>query len=294
MVQGRAAHWVCSKYRWRPNCTGLTEMINHLSWPNLELCRKVARLTLLYKMSNKLFMMSTRSFLVRAPRDLRSVPPHAFMPLSRIPTCLYQTNSFFPKTVADWNELPYQIFSFITSGIQSLSDEASTLVMLDMYLTHYSFLSAHVFSLYSQANTLCTSFLNTLPWRWALYPFLSLRLYCPPYIFLSAHIHLIAPYSAHSSHHPTSSLVNKLTFCHTYLNLNPEPLPVSEDDDDNGQNGDSTVKPCGWLIIIWLQIGRKQYGLQMKKKLCICKPKKVSGALPVMQVDPNSIAVNWL
>ena len=111
MVQRRAARWVCSKYRRGPNCTGPTEMINHLSWPSLELRRKVARLTLLYKMTNNLVMMSTRSLLVRAPRGLRSVPPHALMSLSRIPTHLYQTNSFFPRTVADWNELPYQIAS---------------------------------------------------------------------------------------------------------------------------------------------------------------------------------------
>ena len=111
MVQRRAARWVCSKYRRGPNCTGPTEMINHLSWPSLELRRKVARLTLLYKMTNNLVMMSTRSLLVCAPRGLRSVPPHALMSLSRIPTRLYQTNSFFPRTVADWNELPYQIAS---------------------------------------------------------------------------------------------------------------------------------------------------------------------------------------
>ena len=84
MVQRRAARWVCSKYRRGPNCTGPTEMINHRSWPSLELRRKVARLTLLYKMTNNLIMMSTRSLLVRAPRGLRSVPPHAFMSLSRI------------------------------------------------------------------------------------------------------------------------------------------------------------------------------------------------------------------
>ena len=127
MVQRHAARWVCSKYRRGPNCTGPTEMINHLSWPSLDLHRKVARLTLLYKMSNNLVMMSTRSLLVHAPRDLRSVPPHALMSLTRIPTCLYQTNSFFPRIVADWNESPYQIAS--ASSIEAF--KASVVKHLD-------------------------------------------------------------------------------------------------------------------------------------------------------------------
>ena len=106
MVQRHEARWVCSEYRQGPKCAGPTEMINHLSWPRLELRRKVAWLKLLYKMTKKLFMMSIRSLLVRAPRNLRSVPPHTFMPLFHIPTRQYQTNSFFLRTVADWNELP--------------------------------------------------------------------------------------------------------------------------------------------------------------------------------------------
>ena len=107
MVQRHAARWVGSKYRRGPNWTGELEIINPLSWPSLELHRKVARLTLLYKMSYNLVM----TLLVCAPRDLRSVSPNASMPVSRIPTRLHQTDSFFPRTVADWNELPYQVGS---------------------------------------------------------------------------------------------------------------------------------------------------------------------------------------
>ena len=47
-----------------------------------------------------------------------------------------------------------------------------------------------VFCLYSQVSTLCTSFLNTLPWRWALSPVLSPPLCFPPYL----------PFCIYSSH----------------------------------------------------------------------------------------------
>ena len=109
MVQGRAAHWVCGKFRQGLNCTGPTEIISHLGWPSLEVRSKVARLTLLYKMANNLVLMSTRSLLIPAPRSTRATPPHAYMPMFHTPKRLYQYNSFLPRTVTDWNDLPNRI-----------------------------------------------------------------------------------------------------------------------------------------------------------------------------------------
>ena len=128
MVQRCTARWVCSKHRQGHNCTGPTEMINHLSWPSLELRRKVAWLTLLYKMSNNLVHQ-----VPPCPCTLWSQePPHASMPLTRILTCQYQTNSFFPRTVVDWNQLPYQsdwassLEAFIASVMKHLDYSCST------------------------------------------------------------------------------------------------------------------------------------------------------------------------
>ena len=90
MVQWRAACWVCGKFRQGLNCTGPTEMISHLGWPSLEVRRKVARLTLLYKMANNLVLMSTRSLLIPAPRSTRATPSHAYMPMFHTPKRLYQ------------------------------------------------------------------------------------------------------------------------------------------------------------------------------------------------------------
>ena len=109
MVQRRAARWVCGKFRQGLNCTGPTEMISHLGWPSLEVRKKVARLTLLYKMANNLVLMSTRSLLIPAPRSTRAMLPHAYMPMFHTPKRLYQCNSFLPRTVTDWNHLPNRI-----------------------------------------------------------------------------------------------------------------------------------------------------------------------------------------
>ena len=96
MVQRWAARWVCGKFRQGLNCTGPTEMISHLGWSSFEVRRKVARLTLFYKMANNLVLMSTRSLLIPAPRRTRATPPHASMPMFHTPKRLYKYYSFLP------------------------------------------------------------------------------------------------------------------------------------------------------------------------------------------------------
>ena len=108
MVQRRSARWVCNSYRTGPNSTGPTEMLNDLDWPLLQTRRQNARLSLLclYKMANNLVHMSSRSLLKPYPYLTKNMPTHAFMPLDLIPSKLYFSNSFFPRTVQEWNQLP--------------------------------------------------------------------------------------------------------------------------------------------------------------------------------------------
>ena len=106
MVQRRAARWVCNKYRTGPNTTGPTAMIEDLGWPSLESRRQSARLCLLYKMANNLVLMSSRSLLIPYPYATKSMPLHSFTPLHLTPVKLYFSNSFFPRTVSEWNLLP--------------------------------------------------------------------------------------------------------------------------------------------------------------------------------------------
>ena len=109
MVQRRSARWVFNSYRTGLNSTGPTEMIQQLNWPPLQIRRLTARLCLMYKMANNLVLMPTRTLLVPYPYLTKSMPPHAFIPLDLFQQKLYFSNSFFPRTVADWNWLPNSV-----------------------------------------------------------------------------------------------------------------------------------------------------------------------------------------
>ena len=95
MVQRRSARWVFNKYRTCPDSTGPTEMLRDLDWPPL-----------LYKMSNNLVNCSYNSLLCPYPYTTKNMPAHAFKPLDLNPRKLYFSNTFFPRTVQEWNLLP--------------------------------------------------------------------------------------------------------------------------------------------------------------------------------------------
>ena len=80
-------------------------MINQLGWPLLETRRKIARLTLMYKMANNFVLMTYRSLLVRYPYNTKDMPPHAYVPMDKHPQKLYYEATFFPQTIRDWNRL---------------------------------------------------------------------------------------------------------------------------------------------------------------------------------------------
>ena len=109
MVQRRSARWVCNSYRYGPNTTGPTEMISLLGWPTLEARRRAARLCLMYKMANNLVLMSYRALLSQYPYVTKNMPPHAFLPMDKMPPKLYYSTSFFPRTIAEWNSLPHSV-----------------------------------------------------------------------------------------------------------------------------------------------------------------------------------------
>ena len=80
-------------------------MISLLGWPSLEKRRRAARLTMLYKIANGLVLMTTQSLLIPYPHFTKAMPPHAFTPLDKLPTKLYHSMSFYPRTIPEWNEL---------------------------------------------------------------------------------------------------------------------------------------------------------------------------------------------
>ena len=100
MVQCRAARYVQSYQR----SASVTEMLKQLDWETLELCRKKARLTMLYKMHCNLVAMDQQKYLEPASRSSR----HTHRLFYKVPASEtnYHFYSFFPNTIRDWNSLP--------------------------------------------------------------------------------------------------------------------------------------------------------------------------------------------
>ena len=110
MVQRSSARWVFSKYRYGPNTTGPTEMISQLGWPLLTTRRYIARLCLMFKMIRGMVRMKYASLLVSHPYEIHDYYQYAFVTLDRSSLRLYYSNFYFPRTVAQWNNLDEATF----------------------------------------------------------------------------------------------------------------------------------------------------------------------------------------
>ena len=109
-VQRRSARWVFNDYRRGPNGASPTAMMAQLNWPLLSTRRTVARLCMMYKMHNGMVKMAYSSLLVLHPYQLHLNHPFTFLTLDRTPLKHYFSNSFFPRTVCDWNSLSAGVF----------------------------------------------------------------------------------------------------------------------------------------------------------------------------------------
>ena len=113
-VQRRAARFVLNRHR---NTSSVSGMLLQLQWPTLQDRRYPARLTMLHKILNG-------TACVRCP-DLQPMAESGRRrrhdkQLQRIPCRTeYRKQSFFPRTVRDWNDLQ-------PDTVQSLSDDSIT------------------------------------------------------------------------------------------------------------------------------------------------------------------------
>ena len=105
-VQRRAARYVFNDYHSRtPGC--VTKMIDNLNWEPLEVRRRHERLGMLYRIQHNLVDIPIDRYLQVS--DSRTRGPTKFFQ-ERISDATY-SNSFFPRTVRDWNKLPVEIVS---------------------------------------------------------------------------------------------------------------------------------------------------------------------------------------
>ena len=100
MVQRRAARYVLNRYH---NTSHVTEMLEGLKWPTLEERRKNYRLTMMYKISNNLVATSGRGHINLISSKSRHHNSCAYE-IHSGPA--YYTNSFYQRTIREWNKLP--------------------------------------------------------------------------------------------------------------------------------------------------------------------------------------------
>ena len=101
MIQRRAARYVLNRYH---NRSSVKSMLDLLKWPSLQTRRKQYRLAMLYKISKQLVEMdSCKELLKPQNRPSRKNNSKSYI-IPDTPTA-YSLNSFFPRTIRDWNSL---------------------------------------------------------------------------------------------------------------------------------------------------------------------------------------------
>ena len=103
-VQRRAARYVCNDYTSRtPGC--VSAMVEDIGWESLQDRRYYARVSLLYRIQHGLVDIESSRYL--RPSDFRTRGQRGLF--QERTNCDAHFNSFFPRTIRDWNELPRHI-----------------------------------------------------------------------------------------------------------------------------------------------------------------------------------------
>ncbi len=109
MVQRRAARYVLRRYH---NTSSVTDMLHELKWETLEERRRQQRLTMMYKIHNGLVAVNKDAYMCPATRLSKSNNPLAYMIPDTGPD--YYNQSYFPRTIREWNHLPTNIVKATT------------------------------------------------------------------------------------------------------------------------------------------------------------------------------------
>ena len=103
MVQRRAARFVTGDYQTKSKGC-MSDMLNKLNWDSLQSRRTARRLIIFHKSINGHLSLPVGNLLQPAPRASRHSNFKSFVTLTANKDCY--KNSFFVKTIKDWNSLP--------------------------------------------------------------------------------------------------------------------------------------------------------------------------------------------
>ena len=76
LIQHRVARWVLSDYN---RTSSVSLMLHHLSWPSLQIRRKISRLQLFHKFFHHQTSLSIPTYYLPATRDTRHYHPYHFI-----------------------------------------------------------------------------------------------------------------------------------------------------------------------------------------------------------------------
>ena len=103
MVQRRAARFIKKEYSKQPGT--VTNILSDLNLPTLESRRKVHRLCILHKaVHGQAAIRIPPTFHLRQNSSTRNYHPKKYININTS-TNVYK-NSFFPRSIKDWNDLP--------------------------------------------------------------------------------------------------------------------------------------------------------------------------------------------
>lgn len=116
-IQRLAVRFIYNRYRRLDSPTELMKLNNIMT---LQARRKIARLKFLYQLWNHKLLLDPSLYL----EPLSSRPTRHYHPLKFTPIFARTNNfkySFFPRTIADWNALPPEMFT--SSNVQSFIEQ---------------------------------------------------------------------------------------------------------------------------------------------------------------------------
>ena len=100
-IQRRAARFATRDYS---TYSSVTSMLDDLKWDSLAQRRRHLRLTLMFKITHQLVFVPTEGVLL--PADSRTRASHHLKFRQMQTRTSAHSNSFFPRTIKDWNALP--------------------------------------------------------------------------------------------------------------------------------------------------------------------------------------------
>jgi hypothetical protein len=112
MVQRKAARFITGN--WSREEGTVTSILEELKWSSLEERRKIQRLVLLYKAINGEVALEIPSYVEKKSAHTRNNHGDRYIEVTtKIDPYKY---SYFPRTIADWNQLPLDATSASSSA----------------------------------------------------------------------------------------------------------------------------------------------------------------------------------